>query len=65
MCGGCNIVAEGAGASVIAARYWWVARQGRRAVAEAELVARDAALPVVEPTGPVAVLEGSIAERST
>lgn len=66
MCGGCNIVAEGAGASVIAARYWWVARQGRRAVAEAELVARDAAaLPVVEPIEPVAMLEGSIAERST
>ena len=36
MCGGCNVLAEGAGVSVVMARYWWVARQGRRAVAEAE-----------------------------
>lgn len=42
MCGGCNIYAEGAGVSLIVARYWWVARQGRRAVAEAERVAADA-----------------------
>lgn len=47
MCGGCNVLAEGAGVSVIMARYWWVARQGRRAVAEAEAVAAGAtvALP--------------------
>ncbi|MFP5320883.1 MAG: hypothetical protein ACLGIC_03450 [Acidimicrobiia bacterium] len=47
MCGGCNIWAEGAGASVIFARYWWVARQGRRAVAEAERIA--ATTPVEAP----------------
>jgi hypothetical protein len=39
MCGGCNVLAEGAGASLIVARYWWVARQGRKAVAEAERIA--------------------------
>lgn len=39
MCGGCNIYAEGFGVSLIVARYWWVARQGRRAVAEAEAIA--------------------------
>lgn len=42
MCGGCNIYAEGAGASLVFARYWWVARQGRRAVAEAERIVADA-----------------------
>jgi hypothetical protein len=42
MCGGCNVWAEGAGASVVFARYWWVARQGRRAVAEAERLAAGA-----------------------
>lgn len=41
MCGGCNVYAEGAGVSLIVARYWWVARQGRRAVAEAERIALD------------------------
>lgn len=40
MCGGCNVFAESAGVSLIVARYWWVARQGRRAVAEAESIAR-------------------------
>lgn len=43
MCGGCNVLAEGAGVSVIVARYWWVARQGRRAVAEAEALVAQAA----------------------
>ncbi len=43
MCGGCNVLAEGAGVSLIMARYWWVARQGTRAVAEAESVATAAA----------------------
>ncbi len=42
MCGGCNIWAESAGVSLIFARYWWVARQGRRAVAEAERVTQQA-----------------------
>lgn len=69
MCGGCNIVAEGAGASLIAARYWWVARQGRRVVAEAEVVARAAAaLPAAEPAAtPEAsvTLEPAVAERGT
>ena len=46
MCGGCNVLAEGAGVSVIMARYWWVARQGRRAVAEAEALVGQAAQPV-------------------
>ncbi|HET7720751.1 MAG TPA: hypothetical protein VFK43_12335 [Acidimicrobiales bacterium] len=46
MCGGCNVLAEGAGASVIFARYWWVARQGRRAVVEAERIAAGATTPV-------------------
>jgi hypothetical protein len=46
MCGGCNVLAEGAGASVIFARYWWVARQGRRAVVEAERIAAEATAPV-------------------
>jgi len=48
MCGGCNVLAEGAGASVIFARYWWVARQGRRAVAEAERIVAGAASPLPE-----------------
>lgn len=42
MCGGCNIYAESAGVSLIVARYWWVARQGRKAVAEAEAIVREA-----------------------
>lgn len=46
MCGGCNVLAEGAGASVIFARYWWVARQGRRAVVEAERIAAGATAPL-------------------
>ena len=46
MCGGCNIYAEGAGASLVFARYWWVARQGRRAVTEAERIVADAPVPV-------------------
>ncbi len=49
MCGGCNIYAEGAGASLVFARYWWVARQGRRAVAEAERIV--AGTPVETPAG--------------
>lgn len=48
MCGGCNVLAEGAGASVIFARYWWVARQGRRAVVEAERIAAGAPTPLPE-----------------
>ncbi|HEY1116147.1 MAG TPA: hypothetical protein VGE43_00490 [Acidimicrobiales bacterium] len=40
------MLAEGAGVSVIVARYWWVARQGRRAVAEAEALVAQAAEPV-------------------
>ncbi len=48
MCGGCNVLAEGAGVSVIMARYWWVARQGRRAVAEAETILVDAPVPGAE-----------------
>lgn len=48
MCGGCNIYAEGAGVSLIVARYWWVARQGRRAVAEAEAIAAASPAPVEE-----------------
>jgi hypothetical protein len=48
MCGGCNVYAEGAGVTVIMARYWWVARQGRRAVAEAEALTGQAAVPVPE-----------------
>ena len=48
MCGGCNVLAEGAGASVIFARYWWVARQGRKAVAEAERIASGAEVPTPE-----------------
>lgn len=39
MCGGCNIYAEGVGVSLIVARYWWVARQGAKAVAAAEAIA--------------------------
>lgn len=50
MCGGCNVLAEGAGASVIFARWWWVARQGRRAVLEAERIAATA--PAGQPTAP-------------
>ena len=49
MCGGCNIYAEGAGASVVFARYWWVARQGKRAVAEAERIVAES--PVDTPIG--------------
>jgi len=48
MCGGCNVLAEGAGASVIFARYWWVARQGRKAVVEAERIAAGATAPLPE-----------------
>ncbi len=48
MCGGCNVLAEGAGVSVIMARYWWVARQGRKAVAEAETIVAGAAVPSAE-----------------
>ena len=51
MCGGCNVLAEGAGVSVIMARYWWVARQGRRAVAAAEALTASAA-EVVPGSGP-------------
>jgi hypothetical protein len=49
MCGGCNVLAEGAGVSVIMARYWWVARQGRKAVAEAERIAAREPVPVPVP----------------
>ncbi len=45
MCGGCNVLAEGAGVSVIMARYWWVARQGRKAVAEAESIVAGVPVP--------------------
>ena len=45
MCGGCNIWAESAGASLIVARYWWVARQGARAVAEAQSITSSADVP--------------------
>lgn len=48
MCGGCNLVAESAGASVIVARYWWVARQGRKAVAAAEQLLSASATEVAE-----------------
>jgi hypothetical protein len=48
MCGGCNVLAEGAGVSVIMARYWWVARQGRRAVAEAEALVTSTPVPSPE-----------------
>lgn len=41
MCGGCNVLAEGAGVSLIMARYWWVARQGTKAVAAAEAIANE------------------------
>ena len=51
MCGGCNVLAEGAGVSIIMARYWWVARQGRRAVAEAEAIAAGAVRPQSVPSG--------------
>lgn len=43
MCGGCNVLAEGAGVSLIMARYWWVARQGANAVAAAEAITAQAA----------------------
>lgn len=46
MCGGCNVLAEGAGVSLVVARYWWVARQGRRAVAEAEVLLGQPAAPI-------------------
>lgn len=49
MCGGCNIWAESAGVSLIVARYWWVARQGAKAVAEAEAIANDT--PAETPQG--------------
>lgn len=52
MCGGCNVLAEGAGVSVIMARYWWVARQGRRTVAAAEALTAAAAEAVPSSTGP-------------
>lgn len=55
MCGGCNILAEGAGASLIVARYWWVARQGTRAVAEAESIVSSAGAPA--PAGTDALTE--------
>lgn len=45
MCGGCNIYAEGAGVSLIMARYWWVARLGKKAVAEAERIAATEPAP--------------------
>ena len=45
MCGGCNVLAEGAGVSLIMARYWWVARQGRHAVVEAERIAAAEPVP--------------------
>ncbi len=38
--------AESAGASLIVARYWWVARQGAKAVSEAEAIASTADAPV-------------------
>lgn len=56
MCGGCNIWAESAGVSLIVARYWWVARQGRKAVAEATAIAESGATPVPAP--------GSTADRA-
>lgn len=43
MCGGCNVWAEGAGVSMIFARYWWVARQGAKTVAAAEAITADQA----------------------
>lgn len=52
MCGGCNVLAEGAGVSVIVARAWWVSRQAAKAVAAAEELTRVAAseaLPVEDP----------------
>lgn len=52
MCGGCNVLAEGAGVSLIMARYWWVARQGRRTVAAAEALTGAAAQTVAGPTSP-------------
>lgn len=39
-------MAEGAGASLIVARYWWVARQGAKAVAEAEAITSTTDAPV-------------------
>ena len=51
MCGGCNVLAESAGASLIVARYWWVARQGRKAVAEAEAITAGAARSLEVPAG--------------
>ena len=46
MCGGCNVWAEGAGVSLVMARYWWVARQGRRVVTEAEAIAGGVDAPL-------------------
>lgn len=57
MCGGCNIYAEGAGASLIVARYWWVARQGRHAVAEAEAALADVPVDSPSDTSPSAPAE--------
>ncbi len=54
MCGGCNVLAEGAGVSVIMARYWWVARQGRKAVAEAETILEGAPVPSDDFVDPMA-----------
>lgn len=51
MCGGCNLVAESAGASVIVARYWWVARQGRKTVAAAEALLATPALALEAEAG--------------
>lgn len=51
MCGGCNIYAEGAGVSLIMARYWWVARLGKKAVAEAEAIAATEPVPAGDTTG--------------
>lgn len=50
MCGGCNIYAEGAGASLVFARYWWVARQGKRAVAEAERIVAESPVDPADTT---------------
>ncbi len=54
MCGGCNIYAEGAGVSLIVARYWWVARLGRKTVAEAERIAAAAPVPSEDFVDPMA-----------
>lgn len=73
MCGGCNLVAESAGASVIVARYWWVARQGRKTVAAAEALLSAPALGLesdaglqLKPTSPDEIerAEAAISARS-